>query len=106
VLSLLGFLGLLLFIIPGIYIMLAYLPAYFLVIDKKMPWREAMKLSRQIVNQHLGKFFGLFILNFLIGIAGMLVCYIGIFVAMPISFAAIVYTYEILFRKTTPSTSL
>ncbi|MDR1304795.1 MAG: GYF domain-containing protein [Verrucomicrobiales bacterium] len=92
-------LGLVCFILPGIYLSLAYCFTPLLIIDQKLPWRAAMKISHQTVRRHFWGLLGFAVLNALLGVAGILCCYVGIFIAMPVSLAAYVYAYEILFSR-------
>ncbi|MEN8135362.1 MAG: hypothetical protein ABFS18_07465 [Thermodesulfobacteriota bacterium] len=63
--SVLSFIGLLLLVIPFIYLSIAYLLVMPLIIDKGMgPW-QAMEASRKGIQQHWFKVFGLY---FLMGI--------------------------------------
>ncbi len=99
--GLLGLAGLLFCIIPGIYLMVAYSFAIPLVIDKKLGFWEALELSRKRVTEKWFLVFGLLLLCVLIGIAGMLLCCVGILIAVPISYAAMMYAYEQLFPAAT-----
>ena len=57
-------LGLLLFILPGIYLSIAYFFSYALVVGKGLGVWEAMELSRKTVTEQWFKFFGLLFLVF------------------------------------------
>jgi hypothetical protein len=60
--SILSGLGFLLFILPGIYLSLAYLLVIPLIIDKEMgPW-QAMEASRKAIHGRWFKVFGLYLL--------------------------------------------
>ncbi len=69
-----------------------------LVIDKRMGFWEAMELSRKVVTKHWWKVFGLVIVLGLLGLAGLLVCIVGVFVACAIGQIAILYAYEDIFH--------
>ena len=97
VVALLSCLGLLLCILPGIYLMVAWVFALPLVIDKKLDFWPAMELSRKVISRHWWLMFGLFIVAGLINIIGLLACIVGIFVTLPIGFAALMYAYEDIF---------
>ena len=87
--GLLTIIGLVLLIIPGIYIAIAYMMATALVIDRDMPFWEAMETSRKAVTQH---WFQLFIIYFVLGIIlmiSMMPMFIGLIWALP--FATIVH---------------
>lgn len=57
--------GLLLLVLPGIYLMVAYTFDTFLIIDKEMGFWDAMKRSRLIVKKHLREIFVLDLFSFL-----------------------------------------
>jgi len=56
-----------------------------------------MELSRKTVTKHWWKFFGFAIIFLLLGLAGLLVCLVGFFIAVPIAMASLMYAYEDLF---------
>jgi hypothetical protein len=86
--------GLLLCLLPGIYLAVAYMFALPLVIDKKLEFWTAMEVSRQVVHRQWWSMFGLAIVIVLIAFAGALACLIGIVVAGPVGLAAMMYAYE------------
>jgi uncharacterized membrane protein len=90
-------LGFLLCILPGIYLVVGYVFALPLVIDKKMDFWPAMEVSRQVVHRHWWSVFGLLIVLGLIIVAGFLVCIVGAVVAIPVATASLMYVYEDLF---------
>jgi hypothetical protein len=94
VLSLIGFLFC---IIPGIYLAVAWCFALPLVIDKRLEFWPAMELSRKVVSHHWWQVFWLFVLSFLLSLLGLLACYVGIFVALPVTMGAFAYAYEDIF---------
>jgi hypothetical protein len=90
--------GLLLCLLPGIYLMVAWLIfGGLLIIDKKLDFWPAMELSRKVVTRHWWKVFGLMLVCLLLMIVGLLVCCVGVFIAMPVVTAATVYAYEEIF---------
>ena len=95
--SLLTGVGVLLCILPGVYLAVGYLFALPLVIDKRMEFWTAMEVSRQVVHHHWWTVFGFAIVCFLVNVAGLLACGIGIIVAAPFTIAAMMYVYEDLF---------
>ncbi|MGZ4973009.1 MAG: GYF domain-containing protein [Limisphaerales bacterium] len=92
--------GLAFCIIPGIYLAVAWSMAITLVADRKMEFWPAMELSRKVMNQHWWSMFGLLLLCILISLLGLCVCCIGVYVAMPVVFAAWAYAYEDIFGST------
>lgn len=97
VLGLLGGLGLLLCLLPGIYLLVAWTFTLMLIIDKRMDFWPAMELSRQVVTAKWWTLFGLLIVSMLLNLAGLLALCVGVFVTAPIATAAIVYAYEDIF---------
>ena len=90
-------LGLILFVIPGIYLMIAWAFALPLIIDKGMDFWDAMELSRKMITKHWWKMFGLALVLMLLCLAGILVFLIGFVIAGAICQAAAAYAYEDIF---------
>ena len=106
--QLLVFLGIVLCILPGIYLSISWM--FFtplIILDKRLDFWQAMELSRKVVTRHWWQVFGFALVCMLIMICGMLLCFIGVFIAMPIVKAATVYAYEDIFgggpKMTAPS---
>ena len=89
-------------IIPGIYLSVAWYFAIPLIIDRRMNFWEAMELSRKMVNKHWIIIFAFLIVYGLLALAGMIACCVGIFVTMPIGFAALMYAMKPFFKITNP----
>ena len=96
--NLLTAVGFFLCVVPGVYLAVGYVFAVPLVIDKKLEFWPAMEVSRRVVQRHWWTMFGLMIVAFLISIAGVLACGVGIFLTVPVAVAALMYAYEDLFR--------
>ena len=89
--------GLLLCVLPGIYLAVGYMFALQLVIDKKYDFWTAMEVSRRVVHTQWWTMFGLAIVLFLLNVVGVLACLVGCIVTAPLSVAALMYAYEDLF---------
>jgi hypothetical protein len=89
--------GLVLCLIPGLYLAVGYAFTLPLVIDKRLEFWTAMEVSRQVVHRQWWTMFGLAILLILIAGLGVLACLVGLLVAGPIAVAAMMYAYEDLF---------
>ena len=89
--------GLLLCVLPGIYLAVGYTFALPLVIDKKYDFWSAMEVGRRVAHKQWWTLFGLLIVAFLINVVGLLLCFVGWIVAAPVSIAALMYAYEDLF---------
>ena len=91
-------LGLILCILPGIYLAVGYVFALPLVVDKKMEFRTAMEVSRRVVHEHWWSAFALVIVLALVAFAGFLLCGVGALISVPVASAALMYVYEDLFK--------
>lgn len=77
--------------------------AYPLVVDRKLPGFDAVKLSFKGAFANFWRLLGMMILTGLLNIAGVLFCYVGMFLTIPISYAAIAAAYEQVFGLHNPS---
>ncbi len=77
-----------------------FLFAYPLIADRNLPGLDAIKLSYRAALQNLGGIIGLILLVTGMGILGVLACYVGAFLVMPISFAS----YAVAYRRVFPET--
>jgi hypothetical protein len=84
-------------VLPGIYLAIAWYFAVPLVIDKRLGFWEALELSRKMVSKHWFLVFAFLLVCGLVAASGIIGCFIGILVTMPISFAALMYAYETIF---------
>ncbi|MGO8696399.1 MAG: protein kinase domain-containing protein [Limisphaerales bacterium] len=99
-------LGFFCFILPGIYLIVAWWFTLPLVIDKGLDFWPAMELSRKVITRHWWKFFGFFLLALLLYVVGGLCLVIGLFLTAPIALIAATYAYEDIFggvRATSPA---
>ena len=71
--------------------------SYPLIIDRKMPGIEAAKLSAKAAMANFWPLLGLLLLNGLLGFGGLLLCYVGLFLVLPVTFAATAVAYEQVF---------
>ncbi|MBI2439047.1 MAG: DUF975 family protein [Candidatus Moranbacteria bacterium] len=98
-------LGMILFIIPGIYLALTYRFFGYLIVDKNMGAMDALKKSAIItkgVKWRLFIFSGILLgINFL----GLLFFVVGLFVTIPLSVVADVFVYRALSRRLVESES-
>jgi len=89
--------GFICFLLPGIYLAVSWAFTLMLIADQGLDFWPAMGLSRNVVSRHWWKFLWFFIVLGLIELAGLLACFLGIFVAAPIAMAAWAYAYEDIF---------
>jgi hypothetical protein len=99
VMNLLVLIGLVLFVIPGIFLQVAWLFSVPLVIDRRMNFWDAMELSRKMVCKHWFIVFAFLIVYGLVVMAGLIACCIGILVTIPIGLGAWMYAYETIFSR-------
>ena len=94
------FLGSLACVIPGLVIAAMYKFTYLFIIDKQMDFWPAMQASHAIVKQdYFG--FTMFLLGaVLVNILGLLCCIVGLFVTIPVTFAAITIAYQEIVAST------
>lgn len=90
--------GFVLLIVPGILAMIFFLFATLIVIDRESGPIEAMKESMAIGRGYRWSLLGLIVLGGLIMLAGVLVFFVGILVAMPVVGLAFTHAYRVLSR--------
>ena len=74
--------------------------AYPLVADRKMSGLDAVKLSIKAGKANFGGMLGLLVLNALLGFAGILLCFVGAYLYLPIAFASQAVAYRRVFPQT------
>jgi hypothetical protein len=71
--------------------------AYPLIVDRRLSGVEAVKLSAKAALANFWRLLGLLLMTGVMGFIGILFCYVGAFLVMPLSFAAIATAYEQVF---------
>jgi len=89
--------GFFVLMIPAIYLSVIWSFSLPLVIDKGLSFWQAMETSRKVVTKHWFMVFGLFVVVGLINVVGLMACCVGLFLSMPLGFAAMMCAYEMLF---------
>jgi uncharacterized membrane protein len=89
--------GTLLLIIPGVYLIVAYMFASYLVVDRRLDFWPAMELSRRTVNPRWFGFFAFVLLVALLNLAGAIALGVGLLVTIPVSFCAVTAAYADIF---------
>jgi hypothetical protein len=92
--ALFTFLGTLACLIPGLVVAAMYKFTYLFIADKRMDFWPAMEASHAIVKQDYFGFTMFLLASVLVNILGVLCCFVGIFVTIPITFAAITVAYQ------------
>ena len=77
--------------------------SYPLITDRKMQGFDAVKLSFKAAMANFWRLLGMVMLSFVMSIGGMLLCYVGAFLVIPISYAAIAAAYEQVFGLHNPN---
>lgn len=94
--------GLVLFVLFAMIVSLVihslFLFAYPLIVDRNLSGLDAIKLSYRAALKNLSGIMGLMLLMGGLGILGVLACYVGVFLVMPVSFAA----YAVAYRRVFP----
>ncbi len=96
----LSMVGLMLCILPGIYIMTALSLAPMIYwFHKEVSFGEALTGSLKVVNKNFFNVFFAFVILVLISVTGIFLCYIGMFVTVPIAYAGFYFVYKQIFMK-------
>ena len=91
-------------VLPLMYLSVAWMFSYALVIDRGLEFWPAMQLSRKVVNMNLGGWFLFILVLGLISMAGVLALCVGIFVVLPVSMCSLMVIYEDIFSpRSTPA---
>ncbi|MCU1272570.1 MAG: hypothetical protein JWO48_1, partial [Bryobacterales bacterium] len=67
---------------------------YLFIIDKKLPFREAMRASAAVVKQDYVGYTLFLIALALLNFAGVLCLFVGVLVTIPITMAAVTVAYR------------
>ncbi|HOZ29917.1 MAG TPA: hypothetical protein PLL66_03280 [Bacteroidales bacterium] len=86
--------GLLFLIVPGIYLGISYSFASLFVVFLGYDFWPAMELSRKIISVKWWEFFGFFVLLFLINLAGVLACGVGVLFTSPLTVCITYVAFE------------
>lgn len=100
--GLLVLVGMILLIIPGIYLALAYSQVINLIADKGVGVREAMRLSKEMMRGIKLKYMGFGFVLALLNFGGLLALGVGLIVTMMITGFAQIVLYKSLLGKLEP----
>lgn len=89
--------GFLLLVIPGVYLLVCYLFASSLVVDRRLDFWPALELSRHTVNPIWFGMFAFLLLLMLINLAGAVALGIGLLVTVPLTCCTITAAYADIF---------
>lgn len=86
--------GFILCILPGIAVAIFSAFVYYFTLDKEQDAITAIKSSWSLVAKNFGSVFLLLLALFGINIVGLLVCFVGLLVTIPLSYIAVAYAYR------------
>jgi uncharacterized membrane protein len=89
-----------------IVISIGFTFAHPLIVDRKMQGFDAVKLSFKAAMANFWRLLGMTVLTALLGLAGYLVMCVGVFLTMPIAYAAVAVAYEQVFGLRNPEDPL
>jgi hypothetical protein len=99
IVSILASLGFMLCIIPGLVFLALWTFTWPLLMDKRLDFWAAMEVSRRVLWPNIWGILGLFVVGMVLILVGVLCCYVGALVAIPVVFAAQSYAYEDFFGQ-------
>jgi uncharacterized membrane protein len=82
---------------------IGFIFAYPLIVDRNLQGFDAVKLSFKAAMANFWRLLGLIMLNFALSLAGICLCFVGIYLVIPVSYAAIASAYEQVFGLRDPS---
>jgi uncharacterized membrane protein len=86
--------GLVLLIVPGIYLALRYGQYLSAIVDRNLGVFESFSYSSSLTTNNRGQLFVLALLGFLLAIAGMLACFVGLIFTGPIAWLSWIVAYR------------
>ena len=89
--------GLVLLIVPGLYLVVGYLFTTWLIIDRRLDFWPALELSRKTVHKHWFEVFGFFLVLCLINLGGLLLLGLGLLVTVPWTLCTLTVAYKDIF---------
>ena len=87
------------------FVSMGFTFVYPLIVDRGLQGFDAVKLSFRAAMANFVGLLGLVFLNFVLSVAGLFMCIVGVYFVLPISYSAIAVAYEQVFglRETSPS---
>lgn len=86
--------GFVLCIIPGLVVGAIFKFTYLFIVDKRMDFWPAMQASHEVVKNDYFGFTMFLLLMLLVDLLGVLCCVVGVFIAIPVTIAAITVAYK------------
>lgn len=88
--------GMILFIIPGIIVMMVFYPYYYFVVDKDVDAIESLRMARDVTKGNRWKIFFLVLTLIALNLLGLLILLVGLLVTIPLSMLIGVELYRAL----------
>jgi uncharacterized membrane protein len=85
-----------------IFLSVGFVFVYPLIVDRKLQALDAIKWSFRAAMANFGRLLLLVVLNGLLSLAGALLCYVGMFLVLPITYGALAMAYEQVFGLSDP----
>ncbi|MCS7030762.1 MAG: hypothetical protein NZL92_04445 [Gloeomargarita sp. SKYG116] len=85
--------GMVLCLIPGIYLATGYMFTQLVIIDQNLDFWPAMQTSLQLVTKRFFPIFAFSLLLGLINLGGTLLCCVGLLLTLPLTFCALTIAY-------------
>ena len=92
--SVLAVIGIILLIIPGVYLLVGYMFCLLFVIFGGFDFWTSMELSRKLVTTNWWKFFGFGLALLALNIVGILCLFVGLLVTIPVTYLAVYVLFE------------
>jgi hypothetical protein len=89
-------------IIVIIIISIGFMFAYPLIVDRRLQGFDAVKLSFRAGMANFWRLLGMSLFTGLLSIAGILLCYVGMFLVLPVVYASVAAAYEQVFGLARP----
>lgn len=99
ILSVIIFVGLIFFIVPGIYFAIKYMFAPYLVIDKEMGPIEAMKASAKLTKGIKWDIIGFIAAIVILMYSGIIALLVGLIITVPLATLAYVNFYNVVSKR-------
>ncbi|MDP2630179.1 MAG: hypothetical protein Q8P56_02105 [Candidatus Uhrbacteria bacterium] len=99
------FVGFILLIVPGVYLMLTYAFWPYFLVDKKVSIIESFKMSAQVTKGHKGSLLLLYVFIMALNILGLCVLFIGVLITAPLTALILAYAYRKLTNSLPPAAS-
>ncbi len=92
--GLLTLIGFALFVLPGIYLAVAWIFTTPFIVDRKFDFWDAMESSRRVISRNWFSWFGFLIVLILLNLVGFLLLGVGLLVTSPLSSCALAIAYQ------------